>query len=82
MKCVYGRAGVRYVITKSSRMDSLPNVLTNGAPLRALRARGSSATISVPVCHFCGIFVQYSPFDVSFLHQLKKELANVQLISG
>ena len=39
MKCVYGRAGVRYVITKFSRMDSLPNFATYGAPLRALRAR-------------------------------------------
>ena len=26
---------------------------------------------------FAGSSVQYSPFDVSFLHQLKKELANV-----
>ena len=37
------RTGVRYVITKFSGMDSLPNFLTHGAPLRALRARGSSA---------------------------------------
>ena len=34
------RAGVRYVITKFSPMDSLPNFLTHGAPLRA---RDSSA---------------------------------------
>ena len=39
MKGVYGWAGVRYVITKFSRMDSLPNFVTHGAPLRALRAR-------------------------------------------
>ena len=52
------RVGVRYVITKFSRMDSLSNFLTHGAPLRArelcykcgapvpraLRARGSPAT--------------------------------------
>ena len=37
------RVGVRYVITKLSGMDSLPNFLTHCAPLRALRARGSSA---------------------------------------
>ena len=43
MKCVYGWAGVRYVITKFSRMDSLPNLVTHGAPLRALRARESFA---------------------------------------
>ena len=39
MRCVYGWAGVRYVITKFSRMDSLPNFATRGAPLRALRAQ-------------------------------------------
>ena len=30
---VGGRAGVRYVITKFTRMDSLPNFVTHGAPL-------------------------------------------------
>ena len=40
---VGGWADVRYVITKFSLMDSLPNFLTHGAPLRALRARESSA---------------------------------------
>ena len=47
MKCVYGwaegrevgRVGVRYVITKFSQMDSLPNFVTHGAPLGASRAR-------------------------------------------
>ena len=38
------RVGVRYVITKFSRMDSLPNFLTHGAPLRA---RESSAIINL-----------------------------------
>ena len=41
--CTGGRAGVRYVVTKFSRMDSLPNFVTHGAPLRALRAHESSA---------------------------------------
>ena len=42
-----GRAGVRYVITKFSQMDSLPNFLTHGAPLCARFARArSSANIS------------------------------------
>ena len=45
MKCVYGWAGVRYVITKFSRMDSLPNFLTHGAPPRA---RESSAINDLP----------------------------------
>ena len=39
------RTGVRYVITKFSGTDSLPNFLTHGAPLRARFARGSSADI-------------------------------------
>ena len=37
--CTGGRADVRYVITKFSRMDSLPNFVTHGAPLRAICAR-------------------------------------------
>ena len=45
MKCVYWWAGVRYVITKLYRMDSLPNCLTHGAPLRA---RESSAVNDLP----------------------------------
>ena len=37
---VCARVGVRYVITKFSRMDSLPNFLTQGAPqARDSRAR-------------------------------------------
>ena len=40
---VYVQAGVRYVMTKFSRMGSLPNFITQGAPLRPLRARESSA---------------------------------------
>ena len=48
MKCVYRWAGgVRYVITKFSRMDSLPNFVTHGALLRVLWARESSAIISL-----------------------------------
>ena len=31
---VYGRSFVRYVITKFSRMDSLSNFVTQGAPLK------------------------------------------------
>ena len=33
------RTGVRYVITKFSGMDSLPNFLTHGTPLRARELR-------------------------------------------
>ena len=34
-----GRSVYGHVITKFSRMGSLPHFLTHGAPLRALRAR-------------------------------------------
>ena len=36
------RVGARYVITKFSGMDSLPNFLTHGAPLRARFARAGA----------------------------------------
>ena len=36
------RTGVRYVITKFSGMDGLPNFLTHGAPLRARFARAGA----------------------------------------
>ena len=36
------RTGVRYVITKFSGMDSLPNFLTHGAPLRTRFARAGA----------------------------------------
>ena len=42
--CVYRWAGVRYAITKFSRMDSLPNFLTHSAPLRA-RFAGARAPL-------------------------------------
>ena len=34
--------GVRYVITKFSRMDGLPNFLTHGAPLARFALRSSA----------------------------------------
>ena len=43
VNCVYGWAGVCYVITKFSQMDRLPNFVTHGAPLRMPRVRKSSA---------------------------------------
>ena len=53
------RVGVLYVITKFSRMDSLPNFLTHGAPLRARFARARSSAIKF-----------YSNIVVNFLLQL------------
>ena len=49
--CVWvgGRAGVRYVITKFSQMDSLPNFLTHGAPFCARFARARSSAINIKV---------------------------------
>ena len=40
--------GVRYVITKFSRMDGLPNVLTHGAPLAHFACRSSA---NMKYCH-------------------------------
>ena len=37
------RTGVRYVITKFSGMDSLPNFLTHGAPLHSYRSHDSTS---------------------------------------
>ena len=48
--CLYEvcvQVGVRYVITKFSRMDNLPNFVTHGAPLRAFRAREGSAITNI-----------------------------------
>ena len=47
------RVGVRYVITKFSRMDSLPNFVTHGAPLRTCFVRENSAimTFEIVKCH-------------------------------
>ena len=45
--CTGGRAGIRYVITKFSQMDSLPNFVHHGALLHMLCARESSAIISL-----------------------------------
>ena len=55
MKCVYGRAGVRYVITKFSRMDSLPNFLTHGAPLRARFARAGAPLLIIALENLCSL---------------------------
>ena len=51
------RVGVLYVITKFSRMDSLPNFLTHGAPLRALRARGSSANKNLLISRHLALII-------------------------
>ena len=40
------RTGVRYVITKFSGMESLPNFLTHGAPLRARFERAGAPLLS------------------------------------
>ena len=49
---VGGRAAVGYVLTKFSRMDSLPNFRTHGAPLRARFARESFAIKVVKLTFF------------------------------
>ena len=46
-----GRAVYGHVITKFSRMGSLPHFVTHGAPLRALRAGG--APLQTVICKTC-----------------------------
>ena len=68
--CTGGRAGVLYVITKFFLMDSLPNFLTHGAPLRALRARESFAInvflkslLFTELCTSSAVFINYYAFQ-------------------
>ena len=46
-----GRAVYGHVITKFSRMGSLPHFVTHGAPLRALHAGG--APLQTVICKTC-----------------------------
>ena len=72
MKCVYGWAGVRHVLTKFSRMDSLPNFFIHGAPLRALRARESSA-MKEPHAHvITSLFALNKCWEAELRHKLRK----------
>ena len=45
------RVGVRYVITKFSRMDSLPNFVTHGAPLRIREAIAYQREKRLPISY-------------------------------
>ena len=59
---------MRYVITKFSRIDSLPNFVTHDAQLRAVRARESSANKSTKDLVYCillyhtWLLSSFSPF--------------------
>ena len=71
MSCVYGWEGVRYVITKFSRMDSLPNILTRGAPLRALFARARAPLLYYTILYYTILYYTHSlthSFNLSFIH--------------
>ena len=43
--------GVRYVMTKFSRMDGLPNFLTHGAPLARFAPRSFATKIELEQLH-------------------------------
>ena len=66
MKCVYGWAGGRTL--RHSRMDSLPNFLTHGAPLRArfARARAPLKTDNIVVVEESGPIEEYAPVLIDF----------------
>ena len=61
------RVGVRYVITKFSRMDSLPNFLTYGAPLRTRVHRHQLRPTVVGLPTIERVHVSRSVFTFSFL---------------
>ena len=69
MKRVYGWAGVRYVITKFSQMDSLPNFLTHGAALCARFARARSSAIKL-----------ISKVKKSEIYKVKKQTAGLTVL--
>ena len=48
---LYVRVGVRFVITKFSRMDSLPNFVTHGAPLRIREAIAYQREKRLPISY-------------------------------
>ena len=62
------RTGVRYVITKFSGIDSLPNFLTHGVPLRARFARAGAPLLTEPKVNNC-----FSIFTRSDLNRIRKE---------
>ena len=63
------RVGVRYVITKFSWMDSLPNFLTHGAPLRARFARARAPLITTQTS--LSNFVVWIFFSCSCIYGVK-----------
>ena len=69
MKCV--RTGVRYVITKFSGMDGLPNFLTHGAPLRARFACAGAPLLSI--ANASDFRCMISTFLVSDSHVIKQQ---------
>ena len=78
MQWVYGRSAfVRYVITKFSRMDSLPNFLAHGAPLRTLRARELRyKTIKCEKNFTYSSFTTYNPAVASPTEQLYEQMTS------
>ena len=69
------RVGVRYVIIKFSRMDSLPNFLTHGAPLRARFAHAGAPLLTDPKVNNC-----FSIFTRSDLNGNRKETIKKRLV--
>ena len=55
-----GRSAYGPVITKFSRMGSLPHFLTHGAPLRALRARDLRENVRDSIAHTC-LIIPWKP---------------------
>ena len=73
--CTGGRAFVRYVITKFSRMDGLPNFVTHGAPLRALRYNPGIIipTIMISSFSYRMFFLRFFPQNITLLPKIVTE---------
>ena len=67
-----------HVITKFSRMGSLPHFFTHGAPLRALRARELRYKMFLPVGDW---FVRFGEF-VANLSSFISEILDFFLLNG
>ena len=80
---VGGQTGVRYVITKFSRMDSYPNFVTHGAPLsiRISAAVFTSVIVYPPTLQFVTIsfFFKNARAYCTFYIYLAKPLSKVHV---
>ena len=81
---VGGRSVVRYVITKFSWMDSLPNFVTHGAPLHALRYESlEKIDLSLRLFETGNLLADnFKKYSTSMGRHLSQRYGQVILVSG